>query len=227
MNTSLTRKPALIVATAVAALALAACGSSDTTDTASGASLMTSSSPSAMGSMDATASPSHGPPASGPHNAQDVTFVKDMLPHHSQAVEMADIALTRDTTPKVKALAQQVKDAQAPEISAMGGWLTGWGEQVPAAESMGGHSSLSGGMSTGGTGMMGADQMTALDKATGTEFAKMWLTDMTEHHTGAVAMARVETIGGQSADAKKLATSIISSQTAEIATMKQLLAGLA
>ena len=169
---------------------------------------------------------SYGPPATGPHNAQDVTFVKDMLPHHSQAVEMADMALSRDTTPEVKALAQQIKDAQAPEISAMGGWLTGWGEQVPAADAMG-HSSMSGGMTMGGTGMMSADEMTALDKATGTEFARKWLSDMTEHHTGAVRMAQTETASGQNADAKKLAASIISSQTAEITTMKQLLSTVA
>lgn len=216
MNTTLTRKPALVLVSAVAALTLAACGSSSDT-TATGAT---------RSSAAAAPSVSYGPPANGPHNAQDVTFVKDMLPHHSQAVEMADMALTRDTTPAVKALAQQIKTAQAPEIFAMGGWLTGWGEQVPAADAMG-HSSMSGGMSMGGTGMMSADEMTALDKATGTEFAKRWLIDMTQHHTGAVQMAQTETTSGQNADAKELAASIISSQTAEIATMKQLLSTLA
>ncbi len=217
MNTNLTRKPALVLVSAVAAVTLAACGGSSGDTTAAGA---------RNSSAAAAPSVSYGPPATGPHNAQDVTFVKDMLPHHSQAVEMADMALTRDTTPEVKALAQQIKDAQAPEISAMGGWLTGWGEQVPAADAMG-HSGMSGGMSMGGTGMMSAGEMTALDKATGTEFAKRWLTDMTEHHTGAVQMAQTETTSGQNADAKKLAASIISSQTAEIATMKQLLSTLA
>lgn len=215
MNLStLTRTPAALVA--VAALVLAGCGSNtSSTDAAAGSPATTSVAP--------TASASYGPAASGPHNAQDVTFVKDMLPHHSQAVEMADMALSRDTTPKVKALARQIKGEQAPEISAMGGWLLGWGGQVPAVDAMG--ASNMGGMS-GGTGMMSADQMTSLDKASGTDFTRMWLMDMTGHHTGAVEMARIETTSGQSADAKQLATSIVSSQTAEIATMKELLADL-
>lgn len=142
---------------------------------------------------------------------------------------MADMALTRNTTPEVKALAQQIKDAQAPEFRAMGGWLTGWGEQIPAAETMvhgnlDGHSMGSG--MDGRTGMMDANQMSSLDKASGTDFAKRWLMDMTEHHNGAVEMARTEMTSGQSA-ARKLAGSIPASQTAEIATMKRLLAGLA
>lgn len=208
---TITRSPsALVAGTALVALVLAGCGSGATgTDTASGGGASTSAAPAT----------SYGPPAAGPHIAQDVTFVKDMLPHHSQAVEMADMALRRDTTPEVKALAQQIKGAQAPEISAMGGWLTGWGEQVPDA--MGGMDGMG-----AGTGMMSADEMTSLDKANGTDFARMWLTDMTEHHTGAVEMARTETTSGQSADAKQLATGIVASQTAEIATMKKLLADL-
>ncbi len=214
---TVTRKPAALFAgTALAALALTACGSNDSTVSAAGGSTTSSTT--------AAPSVSYGPPAAGPPNAQDVTFVKDMLPHHSQAVEMADMALGRDTTPEVKTLAQQIKGAQAPEISAMSGWLTGWGEQIPAGEEMAGHSM--GGMS-GGTGMLSADEMTALDKATGTEFARMWLTDMTQHHTGAIQMAQAQTTSGQSTDAKQLATNIISSQTAEIATMKKLLADLA
>lgn len=221
----LTHQPATaVVGAALAALVLAGCGSQSHTSSTADGGMSTSSTPAPQ------ASGSYGPPASGPHNARDVTFVKDMLPHHSQAVEMADMALTRDTTPEVKALAQQIKDAQAPEIRAMGGWLTGWGEQIPPTETMGrgsmdGHSM--GNSMEGGTGMMDANQMSALDKASGTDFAKRWLTDMTEHHNGAVEMARTEMTSGQSADARKLAGSIIASQTAEIATMKRLLAGLA
>jgi len=212
------RKPSLITGAVLASLVLAACGSDPSTvDNASGG-------PAASNSAAAPAA-SYGPPAAGPHNAQDVTFVKDMLPHHSQAVEMADMALSRDTTPEVKALAQQIKGAQAPEISSMGGWLTGWGEKVPAADIMGGQGGM--GAMSGGTGMMDAGQMQALDKATGTAFAKMWLVDMTGHHAGAVAMARTEAASGQSAEAKKLAGNIIASQTAEIAQMNKLLTGLA
>ena len=218
-STTLIGKTSLVATTAVAALVLAGCGSTHTGTTAGG-----THSGGTHASTAAEASASYGPPAAGPHNAQDVGFVKDMLPHHSQAVEMADMALSRDTTPQVKALARQIKNAQAPEINAMGGWLTGWGEKIPATHSMG---SMSMGGMSGGTGMMDAQQMTSLDKATGAVFAKMWLTDMTEHHTGAITMARTEQTSGRNPDAKQLASSIIASQTAEITRMKELLAGLA
>ena len=217
------RKPAVIIAgTALAALVLAGCSSDP-----SPVSTATSGGPASSAAAPAA---SQGPPAAGPHNAQDVTFVKDMLPHHTQAVEMADMALNRDTTPEVKALAMQIRGAQAPEISSMAGWLVGWGQEVPSPDSSTLGGSMGGGSmggKAGGTGMMSPDQMTRLDGATGSEFAKMWLTDMTEHHTSAVDMARTETTSGQSTDAKKLAADIISSQTAEIATMKQLLSTLA
>ena len=222
-STAMIRKPALVVTTAAAALVLAGCGST-TSKTGTAAGGMSSGAPASSSAAPMTGAPMYGPPATGPHNAQDVMFVKDMLPHHSQAVEMADMALTRDTTPGVKALALQIKNAQAPEINAMGGWLTGWGEKIPAAHSMSG---MSGGMAMGGSGMMDAAQMTALDKATGKVFAKMWLTDMIEHHTGTITMAGTEQTSGQNADAKKLAASIIASQSVEITTMKGLLAGLA
>lgn len=243
----LTRKPAVLVAgTFLAALVLAGCGSNTRSSSAASGgsstgststspapsatggmrasaapSMSPSMSPSAMG-MSASASPSYGPPASGPHNTQDVAFVKDMLPHHAQAVEMADMALGRKLDPRILTLARQIKGAQAPEIATMSGWLVGWGEQVPASGT-GGHDMGAMGGATGG--MMSEADMTALQKATGKEFAAMWLTDMTKHHTGAVEMARMEIKTGQNPAAKKLAANIVSSQSAEITTMKQLLAG--
>ena len=168
-----------------------------------------------------SSAPSKGPAASGPHNVQDVSFTTDMLPHHTQAVEMAEMALSRTTDPKVQALAKQIKAEQAPEISSMRGWLAGWGK--PAAA--GGSHEMSG-MHGGSGGMMSDDDMQQLDKASGGQFAKLWLTGMTRHHQGAVEMARTELTNGQNLQAKQLATGIVGSQSAEIATMKTLLAGL-
>jgi uncharacterized protein (DUF305 family) len=56
----------------------------------------------------------------------DITFAQLMIPHHEQAVQMADMALQKATTPEVQQLAQQIKDAQDPEIQQMRGWLTAW-----------------------------------------------------------------------------------------------------
>lgn len=214
INLTRTRKSALtLTGTALTALALTSCGGgSHTSHPATG------SGPTAA----ATSTPSYGPAASGPHNAQDATFLTDMIPHHTQAVEMADMALSRETDAGVKALATQIKAAQGPEISQMSGWLVGWGKPVPAGSGMGHDMS---GMASS-DGMMSNDEMAMLDHATGTEFAKLFLTGMTRHHEGAVTMAQAELSTGQNPEAKTLASKIIAAQNKEITTMKALLTKL-
>lgn len=174
---------------------------------------------SAAGSTSSATASVTGTPASGPHNAADVSFATDMIPHHAQAVEMADMALKQASSTEVKTLATQIKSAQDPEIATMSGWLAGWGEDVPSSSmSMG---SMDHSMGSG-TGMMSDADMTSLGAASGAAFDKMWVSMMIEHHTGALDMAKTELSDGQNPDAQKLAQSIVASQTAEIATMKQL-----
>jgi len=98
----LTSRLAIPAASAVLILALSACGSSDDShSTMSGAG--TTSSSMAEG-MTTTAT------------SGDVEFAQMMIPHHEQAVEMADVALENDTASQdVKALAAQIKAAQDPE----------------------------------------------------------------------------------------------------------------
>ncbi|MCA1710709.1 MAG: DUF305 domain-containing protein [Actinobacteria bacterium] len=147
------------------------------------------------------------------HNAADVTFASDMIPHHAQAVEMADMALAKATDVEVKSLAQAIKGAQDPEITTMTGWLTSWKQPVPMAGM--GH----GASGHTGTGMMSADEMAELDRSSGPAFDTLWVDMMTRHHTGAIEMAKAELAGGQFGDAKALAQQIVTSQTAEVATM--------
>ena len=191
-------------------LALAACGSSD---------------PSTVGSGSGSTPAPSSATADG-HVAADVTFAQGMVPHHLQAVEMADIALdpSRGASPAVIALAQQIKAAQDPEIITMSGWLTSWGEKVPTSSAMGAMA----GMDHGGSsmpGMMTDADMAGLRTDSSAEFDKRWLTMMVEHHTGAVEQARTELDTGRYDPARTLAQEIITSQTKEIATMNALLAG--
>lgn len=156
---------------------------------------------------------STGTPAAGPHNAADVEFASGMVPHHQQAVVMAAMALRHGGTPDFVQLAKAVKAAQEPEIEQMSGWLVGWGEPVPDAGSHMGHS---------GTAMMSQKDLDDLDAMMGSGFEGMWLTLMVKHHQGALEMARTELAKGQNAEVKKLAQSIVTSQTAEIATMRKM-----
>ena len=192
----------ITVSTVALASVLAACGSSSST---------TTSSPSMPASADAMTMGS----------ADDIAFAQLMIPHHQQAVEMADLALAHATSPDVKALAAQIKAAQGPEITTMSGWLTAWGQptSMPTSSDMGGMDM--GGMSE--SGMMSDQDMSALAAATGTAFDRMWLQMMIAHHQGAVGMADQLVAHGTNAEVKKLAQSVIDGQTAEIVTMKKLL----
>lgn len=152
-------------------------------------------------------------------NEADVTFATDMLPHHTQALEMVDLTEGRTLDPEVQALADAIRGAQAPEIDTMSGWLTSWGQDVPDTTGGGMDEMDMAGMS----GMMTAEDMDGLENASDADFEDRWLALMVEHHTGAVEMAKVEQVDGEFPDAVALAQSIESSQEVEIATMKELL----
>lgn len=155
----------------------------------------------------------------------DVTFAQMMIPHHEQAVVMADLALDpkAGASPFVTELAEEIRGAQQPEIDQMKSWLAQWG--APSAmpsdhDTHAGHSMDGLTMS----GMMTDEQMAELARARGTKFDDMWLTMMIAHHEGAIVMA--EQVRAQSDDPEvtTLAGAIIVAQRNEIAQMKKELA---
>lgn len=145
------------------------------------------------------------------HNADDVTFAQQMVPHHSQALDMAKLVPTRSTDPQVLDLAARIEKAQDPEIQQMRGWLSTWG--ATSTSSMPGMDH----------GAMPDVDMGKLEQAKGAEFDKMWLDMMIKHHQGAIDMARTELAKGGDAGAKALAQRIIDAQQAEITEMQGLL----
>ncbi len=207
---SLVRRTAVVAASGVAALVLAACGGSGDDTGAAGHG--------GHQATDSASAASSAPTSQGQHNAADVSFAKGMIPHHRQAVEMADLAPDRARSAEVKKLAAEIEKAQAPEIEKLSGWLTSWGETVPAEGAME-HSMHGGGME----GMMSAEEMTALENASGEAFDTSFMEMMIKHHEGAVEMAKTEQSDGAHAPARKMAADIIASQSAEIEQMKKLL----
>ncbi|KHL17079.1 uncharacterized protein (DUF305 family) [Mumia flava] len=159
------------------------------------------------------------------YNDADVTFASDMIPHHAQALAMVDLTLEHDLDPEVQQLADDIREAQWPEIEEMTDWLEDWGEPVPDTVRDHGHAHGESGSGEGEPmpGMMSADQMAELEGADGDRFQQLWLEMMIEHHEGAVAMARAEISDGAFDDAVELAESVASSQTEEIAVMEDLL----
>ncbi len=202
---TLVRRAALTATAATAALVLAACGGDG-----------------GSGSAAPAGKPSSSSAAADAHNAQDVTFAQGMIPHHQQAVQMAEMAADRASSAQVKDLAARIEKAQAPEIATMSGWLKTWGEDVPSAtggtDHSGGHSGGS-----GMAGMMDDKAMDRLMKASGKDFDTLFLTMMIEHHEGAVEMATTEKEKGEYGPAGELADAVVTAQSAEIREMNKLL----
>ncbi|MGQ0773768.1 MAG: DUF305 domain-containing protein [Pseudonocardiales bacterium] len=191
-----------MLATAAATLVLAGCGGNTTGTTSPGG----------------PQPPSSVPQQVQDHNQADISFAQEMIPHHAQAIQMAQLAPDRAQSPQVKDLASRIEQAQGPEIETMTGWLRAWNAEVPpTGESGGAHG---GGMGTGG---MDHQQMQQLGQATGVEFDRLFLQMMIKHHEGAVETARTELENGQNPEAKQLAQQIIDTQQAEIEEMQALL----
>lgn len=167
-----------------------------------------------MDNMPGMGSSASASPAADVNNA-DMQFTMMMIPHHEQAVEMADMILAKDgIDERVTALAEQIKAAQGPEIELMESWLEDWGTPMGDMD----------GMDHGG--MMSDGDMEALEAATGVEASRLFLEQMIVHHEGAIEMAQDEVDNGQNPDVITLAENIIASQTTEIATMEDILATL-
>ncbi|MFF3501487.1 DUF305 domain-containing protein [Streptomyces sp. NPDC003247] len=207
---SLIRRGAAVAFAGTAALVLAACGGSGGSGGSGDGSAGHDGHSGTSSSAAASASASQGQ-----HNAADVAFAQGMIPHHRQAVEMADLAPSRAQSAEVKKLAADIKKAQDPEIETLSGWLTSWGEEVPPEGAMD-HSVH------GSDGMMTDEDMDELMAASGAAFDTAFMEMMTEHHEGAVAMAETEQADGSYAPAQKMAGQIVSSQTAEIQQMNEL-----
>jgi len=165
------------------------------------------------------------------HNDADVAFATDMIQHHAQALVMVDLTMDRDLDPEVQTLAEDIREAQAPEIEIMTGWLTEWDEPIPAtvrdhvnSDNPDGHDMGDGDdMGSDMPGMMTGEDMTALEEASDAEFQNMWLEMMVEHHEGAVQVAETAQAEGQYKPAVNLAEDIQKSQEAEIEKMQGLL----
>ena len=151
-------------------------------------------------------------------NAADVMFAQGMIPHHQQAIEMADMALDPavGAGPEVLDLATRIKAGQDPEIAQMTTWLKDW-DQPMAMDMSDGH-----GMD-GMDGMLSADEMKELAALRGAEFDTAWMEGMIRHHEGAITMAEDVAAKGKQPKVKTLAEQIVAAQRAEIDEMRALL----
>ena len=149
-------------------------------------------------------------------NDADVDFLTDMVPHHAQALEMAELARTRAEDPEVRAIADRIGDAQGAEIVGMSGWLQERDLEAPTLEDVEHHLSMA------MAGMLTPEQMDALEAADGARFDRLYLAGMIRHHRGAVQMAREQLRSGADVLVTELATGVLAGQTAEIQRMRDI-----
>ena len=149
-------------------------------------------------------------------NDADIMFAQMMIPHHEQAIELADMALdpTLMASEQVKALASQIKNAQDPEIDLMAQWLDEW--EQPLMDMSVDHSMTM-------EGMLSVDELGAIGQMNGEEFDQAWIQSMIAHHKGAIEMADTVKAEGEFALVQELADAIIQAQKLEIDTLELLL----
>lgn len=155
------------------------------------------------------------------HTAADAAFVKAMLPHHQQALEMTALVDGRTASRGVPLLAERIELSQDQEIDQLERWLTERGEAVSGEHDGGGHADHS--MMPG---MMTSAEMARLRAAEGPRFDRMFLGYMIRHHEGAIRMVEELLAGGGGLESEtfQLAAHIESDQQVEIARMRQMLA---
>ena len=154
-------------------------------------------------------------------NATDRAFVREMVPHHQMATEMAAMARTDGTHAKIRALGGRIVTAQTAEIKTLRRLATSFGTS-PAKMPEGGKMSTTMmrdlerlGVSEEHSGMtMGMD---ALHGAT--VFDRKFIDMMIGHHQGAIRMARGELARGTDARARKIARAVVAAQAKEIRQM--------
>ena len=78
-----------------------------------------------------SASPVYSSTVAQTFDKADVKFAQTMIPHHEQAIEMCDMILAKSGIAReVTQLAQQIKDAQGPQMTTMTGFLTAWNQPL-------------------------------------------------------------------------------------------------
>ena len=158
----------------------------------------------------------------------DVHFMIGMIGHHGQALVMSALAPTNDAGASIRILTSRIINAQKDEIALMQQWLRDRGQTVPEIEISGTTMIVHGPQyAMHMPGMLTEEQLRELEAAQGSEFDRLFLIYMIQHHEGAVTMVdELFATDGAGIDEVvfKMASDIYADQTTEIARMESMLA---
>jgi uncharacterized protein (DUF305 family) len=152
------------------------------------------------------------------NDSAEAGFARDMIVHHGQAVQMAEIIRDKTKSDSIRLLVSDISLTQQAQIGIMQGWLGAWGLSITGSEpamAWMGHPTdgLMPGMAT-------PDEIDRLCTLPPDRADVLFLRLMIAHHEAAIPMAQAVLKRTDEPEVSHLATSIIESQRAEIENMK-------
>jgi uncharacterized protein (DUF305 family) len=154
-------------------------------------------------------------------DSAEAGFARDMMVHHAQAVQMAEIVRDKTESEEIRTMAADIALTQQAQIGQMQGWLAVWGlpatGREPAMTWMG--HPTEGRM----PGMASPEELNNLQQASPEEADVLFLQLMIPHHEAAVPMSEAVLEETDRPEVERLAGAIAASQLGEIEMMKGLL----
>ncbi|MGB3633920.1 MAG: DUF305 domain-containing protein [Rubrobacteraceae bacterium] len=155
------------------------------------------------------------------NNSAEAGFARDMMVHHAQAVEMAEIIRPKTENDRINTLATDITLTQQAQIGQMQGWLNVW--DLPLAGTEPAMTWM--GMSTEGRmpGMASQEEINRLRNLPPDEADKLFLQLMIPHHEAAIPMSNAVLDETSNPVVERLANAIVASQESEISIMQEML----
>ena len=162
--------------------------------------------------------------------SDDVEFMQGMILHHHQAMIMSDMAVDRTNSISVLDLAGKILVTQEDEVDFMQNWLRDRGvialdpekyNEMHAHHDMVGMDDMA--------GMATAEELEELERVNSTDFDRLFLKLMINHHDGAIKMVdKLRKQRGSAYDPilNEFASDVVNDQSVEIERMNYLLVAL-
>jgi uncharacterized protein (DUF305 family) len=154
-------------------------------------------------------------------DSAEAGFARDMIVHHAQAVQMAEIVRGKTESEEIRTLAADIALTQQAQIGQMQGWLQVWDLPPTGTEpamSWMGHPT-EGRM----PGMAAPEELDRLQRASPEEADVLFLQLMIPHHEAALPMAEAVLEETEREEVQQLAAAVATSQEAEIRVLQELL----
>jgi uncharacterized protein (DUF305 family) len=152
------------------------------------------------------------------NDSAEAGFARDMMVHHAQAVQMAEIVRDRTNSDAIRLLTLDISLTQQAQIGIMQGWLQSWGLAITGTEppmAWMGHP-MDGPM----PGMATPEEVNRLSELPPDVADVLFLRLMSNHHRAAITMAEAILERTDEPEVRQLAQAIENSQWAEIDNMK-------